>query len=895
MAALPSGTVTFLFTDVEGSTAQWESDPELMRESVERHDRIVREVVSGFGGHVFSTGGDAFCVAFARAGEAVAAAAAVQRAVGAEAWPLSSPIRVRIGVHTGEAQERDGNFFGIALNRAARIMSAGHGGQVLLSETTVAVLEQVPGDLELVDVGRHRLRDINDPIGLWALVGEGLVVDARPLAVDDEVPGNLPTLLTSLVGRHREIAAVAELLEGHRLVTIVGPGGIGKTRVAIHTAANVAWRFPDGVWFVDLLAVGGEAVEPAVAAALGVQSSDGPVDGAVLAEALRGQRLLIVMDNCEHVLPEIAALLGRLLSTAVGLVVMATSREPVGVAGEQLYPLGSLDAAVELFVDRARLGVPGLSPDEAGRVQIARLCERLDDLPLAIELAASRMRTHSLDDLLAGVEDRFALLRGSRRGGAGRHASLAATLDWSYGLLGADEQLVFDRCSVFAGAFSREDAAAVCGDDRLGPAAIEEIVDALVDKSLVRPLGGPGGAGRFDLLDTMRAYGRARLIERGVDDALTERHARWFAELAFGAGTNLHAPVVADRVAILRGAFDDCRVAFQHLQHRDIAAAERLCAGHVFSSWLLVTEPLEWALSLWDPQRQGDTSDAHLWFCATVAWGAMTFDRPELIDEVRDHLARLGADATHPATIHARCAGTALAWYRQSGHRNGDLAADALVLLDLARSSAPGTVAIAASAVTPPLDPPSARAVLDEAVREAEDLDMQMALSMLLLMRASYFRSAEDPLAANDLQLAIDIGLSAGASFPVNIARDQLIHVRSTSLAPAEKRDIADQLLVAWFRAGDHPRVFNTLATISLLLERDGRPDDIVLLDEVLVRHDAGHHDPRVRRRRTRLVDEAERRLGPARSTEIRAAARALDLADAVTQARAMLEGLPDD
>ncbi|HUZ83632.1 MAG TPA: adenylate/guanylate cyclase domain-containing protein, partial [Gaiellales bacterium] len=444
--AAPSGTVTFLFTDIEGSTGLWEAAPEAMRSALERHDAILRGAVDDFGGHVFATGGDGFAVAFARAADALSAAAAAQRALLAERWPTPSLLKVRMGVHTGEASERDGDYFGPVLNRAARLMAAGSGGQVLVSATTAGVV----GVAELVDLGVHRLRDLAEAQQVFQL-GDGTFPPLRTL---DAFRTNLVPELSSFVGRDTELRAVTERLRAARVVSIVGVGGVGKTRLAVHVASELLPRYADGVWLCELAPVSEQGSIPdAVAAAVGYAPPQGVSVADGLPRFLERKELLLVIDNCEHLVDAAAAFVSSTTAAATRVSVLATSREALGVRGEQIFPLPSLglpmsaDAvsvlaseAGALFV--ARAGEAGSAPDLDGPTATAvyDLCVRLDGIPLAIELAAARTAMMTPAEIVARLDRQFQLLTGGRRTRLERHQTLRAAIDWSYDLLDHDER-----------------------------------------------------------------------------------------------------------------------------------------------------------------------------------------------------------------------------------------------------------------------------------------------------------------------------------------------------------------------------------------------------------------------------------------------------------------------
>ena len=532
MVRVPSGTVTFLFTDIAGSTRRWESDPEGMRAELARHDAILKQSIRGHGGFVFASGGDGFAAAFTRAGDALGCAAEVQQALLASACPS-----VRMAVHTGEVEERDGNYFGPAVNRAARLMAIGHGGQVLVSHAT----RQLAGDVALRDLGEHRLRDLSEPERVFQLVIPGQETDFPRLGSLDARLTNLPVQLTSFVGRDAELKAVGELLAAHRLVTLTGVGGVGKTRLAMQTAADAADHFRDGVWLVELASIDAQRIVDAIARVLGIEVRQGASVEASLLEFVGPRELLLVLDNCEHVVREVRRAGGELLRAAPGVSILTTSREGLRVPGEQLYSVPSLDedAASQLFVDRACAVDAGFVLDESGEAIVAELCDRLDGVPLAIELAAARARMFSVADLARRVEQRFRLLTGGR-GDVERHQTLRAAIDWSYDMLDESERRVFARLSVFAGGGTLDAIELVVGDDDGSAEMVVDLVAGLVDKSLV-VADRTRAESRYEMLETIRQYAQERLVEFGEAEIVRERHARWFAEFARRAGRGLYS------------------------------------------------------------------------------------------------------------------------------------------------------------------------------------------------------------------------------------------------------------------------------------------------------------------------------------------------------------------
>ena len=421
-AAAPSGVVTFLFTDVEGSTRRWEADAQAMQAALVVHDKVLRTAIEAYDGFLFSHTGDGFVAAFASPMSAVNAAIDAQREL---------QLPVRMGLATGEAELRDGDYFGTVLNRAARVMAAGHGGQILLAESTAGLLSGV----DLVDLGPRRLRDVPTPVEVFQVRAPGLRTDFPPLRAVDLTPGNLRSALTSFIGRDSELAEVQAALREHRVMTLTGVGGVGKTRLAVQVAGGMVGEFDGGVWYVDLAPiVDAENVPIIVARALGLTDQPGRSTIDTLVRFISDRRMLVVLDNCEHLLDATAELVVRLLATCRRLTLLATSREPIGVSGEVSWRVPSLsvaDEAVELFADRARRVRPdfAVSDDNAAAV-VTEICRRLDGLPLAIELAAARVRALSLADILDSLHDRFRLLTGGSRTAVRRQQTLRASVDW---------------------------------------------------------------------------------------------------------------------------------------------------------------------------------------------------------------------------------------------------------------------------------------------------------------------------------------------------------------------------------------------------------------------------------------------------------------------------------
>jgi predicted ATPase/class 3 adenylate cyclase len=593
------GTGVFLFTDMEGSTRQWASDTDAMRVTLEQHDVVLGEAVVAAGGSVFNHTGDGLACSFPSVGAAVIAAADGQRRLSMATWATAEPPRVRMAIHAGDADPRDGGWFGPALNRCARLMGIAHGGQVLLSGAARALLvEGMPAGLELVPLGSHRLRDLVVPEDVFQLVGAGLARAFPPLRSLESFHGSLPLQLTSFHGRQVEVDDLASTVIVRRLVTLIGPGGMGKTRLAIQAAAAVIDKFADGVWFIELAPVSEpEAVDWALVATLGLQPRPGESPRQLVVHGLAHWRALVVLDNCEQVLAAAADLAGELLRRCPGVNVLATSRQPLHSPGELVWTVGPLAVesdAVALFADRAGAARPDAVPDAAHGPVVEDVCRRLDGMPLAIELAAARLRSMSVTELAERLADRFRVLRTNLPAGETRHATLGAVLDWSYELLSVPERRLFDRLAVFAGGFDLPSAHAVCGEPEDDDLDTLELLDALVDKSLVQ-VSDQDGRTRYTVLETMRHYGAQRWTP-SERESLGDRHAGHYAALAAQSMDGLAGPDDVAWVEWFDRDFDNLRAAFEwSINTGDHQTAVSIPGDLVYYNYTLPSEVWAWA------------------------------------------------------------------------------------------------------------------------------------------------------------------------------------------------------------------------------------------------------------------------------------------------------------
>jgi predicted ATPase/class 3 adenylate cyclase len=666
--------LTFLFTDIQGSTRLWEERPEAMRLALARHDALLRLSINRHGGTVFKTVGDAFYAVFATASDALEAAVAIQRSL-AEAQPAvvhaSLPLKVRVSIHTGEVEARDDDFFGPPLNRLARLLSAGHGGQILLSAAAQELVRgALPAEVSFSDLGEHRLRDLQRPERIYQVLHPALPCDFPPLRTLTVLSNNLPQQLSSFIGREGEMAEVRALLGGSRLVTLLGIGGTGKTRLAIQVGAELLEGHPDGVWLVELAALTDpELTSQAAAAALHVKEEPGKSVTASLIEYLQDKKLLLILDNCEHVIEAAALLADTVFRACTGVRILTTSREPLGIWGEQTYRVPSLQvpsaarsgphfraaeleqyAAAQLFTERAALAQPSFRVTDENAGTVAEICRRLDGIPLAIELAAARTRSMPLEQLLRRLDDRFRVLTGGSRTALPRQQTLRALIDWSYDLLSDPGRAVLRRASVFAGGWSLEAAEAVCAGDEVEDWEVLDLLTALVDRSLLIYEERKGEA-RYRMLETIREYGRERIREEGNECVQTHRrHREWFLALAERVGPEPMGPMQTLALDRLEADADNLRLALDGAIQNEPEAAVRIAAA-IWKFWELrgyLTEGRRWLDQVLASKAGNIHARAHaLSGAGTLAW--------------------MEGDFATATDLHEQ----SLLFYREAGNRRG--------------------------------------------------------------------------------------------------------------------------------------------------------------------------------------------------------------------------------
>jgi len=664
MSPAATRTVTFLFTDIEGSTQLWERYPEPMQTALSRHDTLLRVAIENHHGHVIKTTGDGLHAVFDSASDGVAAVLAGQRALRAEAWGATGPLKVRMALHTGEAEARAGDYYGPIVNRAARLMSVGAGGQILLSAVTAELVQgHLAGGLALRDLGEHRLKDLVRPEHVFQLSAPDLPADFPPLRSLNAFPNNLPVQLTSFIGRERELAEAKRLLLTTRLLSLLGPGGTGKTRLSLQLAADCLPSFADGVWFVELAPLADPAlVLQTIASVLGVREQLGMPLMEACQNYLRAKQLLLILDNCEHLIATCASLADQFLHASPAMKVVASSREPLGINGETVFRVPSLALpdpaqvtragvapyeAVQLFLERAIAANPKLSLTDKNAAAVAQICRRLDGIPLALELAAARVSVFSLEQIASRLDDRFKLLTGGSRTALPRQQTLRALIDWSFDILSEPERALLERLSVFSGGWTFEAAEATSPD-----LDVLNVLAQLVNKSLV-VMEGESGETRYGLLETIRQYAREKLEAAGGLERARDRHLDYFSGLAERSISIVDTAAAVEWFGRLEAEYGNLRAALEWGLEHNLEAALRL-VGALSDFWFRLGHTLEglnWAAEALAraeglprlegaAARQQQRSHARAWLTRAVL--AYMNDNPEALraSEAASRLAR---------------------------------------------------------------------------------------------------------------------------------------------------------------------------------------------------------------------------------------------------------------
>ena len=806
--------MTFLFTDVEGSTRRWEADADEMRLALAAHDEVLRAAIEAHGGFLFKHTGDGVCSAFSSPRSAVDAAVAAQQKL---------ELPVRMGLATGEAELRGADYFGAVLNRAARVMAAGHGGQILIDDAAAHLLSGV----DLIALGARRLRDIAKPVEMFQVLAVGLRREFPPLKTLDATPGNLRPQPTSLVGRDSELTQVQEAMKAHRLVTLTGVGGVGKTRLAQEVAARLTDEFPDGVWLFELAAVTDPAAVPdAVAAVLGITQQPGMSVVSSVASALEGRSRLLVFDNCEHVLDAAADLIEAILARSATVKILATSREGVRVADEQLWPVPSLDVlagvdspAATLFLQRAVAVVPGISLTGAEAGAVVEICGRLDGIPLAIELAASRMQSMTVTELRDRLDDRFRLLVGSRRG-LERHHTLRHAVGWSHDLLDDTEKTLLARCSVFAGGFDLAAACAVggCGDDL----ATLHVLDALVCKSLL-VADRSSGRTRFSMLETIRQFAEEQLVASGEADEAREAYAHYFAGREVDVLALWDSPRQREAYAWFTVELANLRAAFRcAADHGDLDTAAAIAVYAAFLGyWVEQFEPSAWAEELIEPARAVE----HRRLAQLYVMAAQCYVTGRVDDAVGyAEAGQLAIDSGRFDQVSHESEATLGGAYIMQGQPQR--------LAELCRNMIardPGTQTVTrpylAMALTIAGADDEAMAAAEHLVAAADATD-NPNVACLALLGYGFARRDADPAAAHEvLRRGLTIAQDSGNRWAESHLADCLSRLATSHGDPMDAFDYLSLSIRHYYDSGSFSMMPNPLAVLVALFDRLGHPE----------------------------------------------------------------------
>lgn len=904
MAELPAGTVTFLFTDLEGSTQLWELHPDAMSRALARHDAMLRDVVVAHRGIVVKTTGDGMHAVFRSAQDAVEAAVEAQGHLATTEWEGVEPLKVRMGIHTGETEVRDGDYYGGAVNRAARLMGIAHGGQVVLSATSAALVDE--GGFEWRDLGQHRLVGLARTEHVWQVDAPAAGRDFPPLRSLDARAGNLPRQMTSFVGRETVSDEVRAHLRERRLVTLTGVGGVGKTRVALKVAEDMAEEFPDGTWYCELAALTEpEAIWQTLASVFRLTSPAGGGFDELVLDFLRPKHLLLVLDNCEHLLDTVAGAVHAIRARCGEVAVLATSREGLAIRGEQIVAIPSLDLpapdvgvdeiahaeAIALFCERAHDVRSDFALTVHNASTVVELCRRLDGIPLAIELAAARAGSLTAEDIVERLDQRFKLLTSGGRAALERHQTLRSTIDWSYQLLDERARSAFDRLSVFAGGCRLDAAEAVLGHDELDRIDVVEVVGQLVDKSLVLAEPGADGRLRYRQLESIRQYARDRLESRGASAATRRRHADHFVALADAAGRGLRseeqlrwARTLVHETGNLRAAFDwalEAPSADHALRLVASLAVDRVPTSNVVLAWA--------ELALEVPGARD-----HAQYIAVCFWATHSaMRRGDLVTAERyvaaidDEEARRGTGSTHASAARALLAMSradldaalveAGTWVERARRDHDDLElSGALMVLSLVQS-ATGRHDLA-------------RALADEGLEVARVSGVPSALAGALML-TPWSLLEEDPDRARDLfEEAVVVGTEIGDESTVVFA----LTGRGVSHASAAQwqralddvREATDRIVQLGTLAG---HMGGTLGVAAVVLTALGHWESGAVVLGASYRYaPAAYQRPEQLRQVARdvLVDQ----LGPERYDAYFERGRSLDAHDALSTLVAALD-----
>jgi predicted ATPase/class 3 adenylate cyclase len=827
-----SALSTFLFTDIEGSTRLWEEHAAGMGAALAQHDHILRSAIEANGGIVIKTTGDGILARFDDPVAAVEAGLAGQRALGAASWGETGPLRVRMALHAGEAEERDGDYFGPALNRVARILAIAYGNQIVCSAVAAVLAgDRLPPAVELVDLGSHRLRDIDRPEQIFQVVVDDLPRTFPPLRSLSTRRSNLPVQLTSFVGRDRELVEVATLLERHRLVTLIGTGGTGKTRLMLEAAGRLIDRYPDGVWLAELAPLGDPSQIPSeIARALGAPETPGVPAVVTITAFLTDKELVLLLDNAEHLVDGTARLAERLLAMAPRLRILTTSREALAVPGEAVLQLQSLSCprgdgrsvvadgavdleaaaateAVQLFAERAASVDPAFTLTTSNVTAVGEICRRLDGIPLAIELAAARVSVMSPDDIATRLGDRFRLLAGGRRTAVPRQQTLHALIDWSWDLLTDEDRRLLRRLAVFTGGWTVPLASRIVGDDTAGMDALDLVngLTRLIDRSLVLV---DRDTMRYRMLETIRQYAREKLVAAGEASAVADRHLAVYAALAIESEAPSRGPALIDWIDRLDAELDNLGAALE---------------------WGLEAEPwtaVQMASSLlpyWAVRVMSQDNDARI--VAAVEFArANTVDQPDVEPARLALAAKLIGEAARLWGMNGR-GSVGYAWAVdavQIADRSGDPSARLAALAGLTITS------VFAGRAGP--NGEEVRRLFDQVVTLAEELGEWWVVALSAGFAGATISSFDPAAGASLLRRGVDAARRSGNPYAiagVSMAQGRALGTRGETDAAAASFGVAIQ---RFMELGDERLALASRSDLAHALRRGRRLDDALVI-----------------------------------------------------------------
>ena len=924
--SLPTGTVTFLFTDIEGSTKLWEQYPKAMKAALAWHDAILRQAVEVHSGHVIKTTGDGIHAVFASANDLIGAVIQAQQLLQAESWDEIQPqtIRVRMGAHTGEAELRDGDYYGQSLNRAARLMAVASGGQILLSEVTARLVdEHLPPGVTLLDMGDRRLKDLIRPEHIFQVVAAGLLSDFPPLKTLDSFHHNLPIQLTSFIGREKEISEVKQLLAERRLVTLTGPGGTGKTRLSLQVAADLIEAFRDGVWFIELAPITDPAlVAVTVLTTLGLREDKDRPAIKVLTDYLQNRRALLIFDNCEHLVESSAQVVNEVLQACAQVKILGSSREALGVGGETPFRVPSLSVpdslenisagdlnqfeSVRLFVERATMVQSNFSVTSENASALTQVCRRLDGIPLAIELAAARVRMMKVSQIAARLDDSFSLLTGGSRTALPRQQTLRALIDWSYNLLPEAERKLLARLSVFVGGWSLEAAEAICSGEGIEEVEILDLLTQLANKSLV-VVDDSGDEIRYRLLETIRQYARDKLLDFGEAASIRTRHLNYFVNFVDTAVLGLLSPQVVtwrNRWEVESG---NVHIAVQWGLQYDPQAALELVSQMTYEGSTAIAgsfvEVIHWlteALALVEALPTAEGEQLHRRMVARGrglvtlgAHAAMLGDydqaRPALKNGIL--LLRKSGDKRELAWALA-VQGTGLFTMQEGGEdalanaqeglalfrELNDLVGQALTLVSMA-----SLLGISGG------DLKSAREHLKEGIRLLEQAETPQ-LAGLAFLEWGRIATIEgmDAEAGTKFEKSMELFMQLQDPFMINMARSELAHVLRRKAEYARALTLYREALVNWQQMGMRAAIAHELecfAFIARTLEQPARAATLLGSAEILRERIGSSMAPHERVEYDQELKELQVKLGKDKLEQAWSQGRSLSMEQAIMYA----------